>query len=58
MDNKLFELSSEEENACKDGLVFLPLVCLVSLYLGYLVECWHSTTRLVLVSILLIFCYN
>lgn len=66
MDSKLFDLegggsssssstNTEEEGSraqgtCDDGLLFLPLVALVSLYLGYLVECWHSTTRLVLVS--------
>lgn len=40
----------EEENACEEGLVLLPLICMVSLYGGYLFECWHCTTRLVLVS--------
>lgn len=44
------EGSSAQGGTCDDGLLFLPLVALVSLYLGYLVECWHSTTRLVLVS--------
>ncbi|KAH9400962.1 hypothetical protein TYRP_002544 [Tyrophagus putrescentiae] len=42
------EGSSAQGGTCDDGLLFLPLVALVSLYLGYLVECWHSTTRLVL----------
>ena len=50
LDEKLFPLN--DESACEEGLVFLPIVCMVSLYVGYLIECWHCTTRLVLVSTL------
>ena len=48
LNERLFPL--EEENGCEESLVLLPIVCMVSLYVAYLIECWHCTTRLVLVS--------
>ncbi|XP_035218578.1 transmembrane protein 151B-like, partial [Stegodyphus dumicola] len=31
---------------CEDGYVFIPVAFMAMLYLVYLVECWHCTTRL------------
>ncbi|GFQ81781.1 transmembrane protein 151B [Trichonephila clavata] len=31
---------------CEEGYVFIPLAFMAMLYLVYLVECWHCTTRM------------
>lgn len=31
---------------CEDGYVYIPIAFVVMLYLVYLVECWHSHTRI------------
>ncbi|RWS02983.1 transmembrane protein 151B-like protein, partial [Dinothrombium tinctorium] len=34
---------------CDDGYIYIPIVFVVMLYMVYLVECWHSSTRLELI---------
>ncbi|XP_048738073.1 transmembrane protein 151B-like isoform X1 [Ostrea edulis] len=31
---------------CEDGYIYIPIAFVIMLYLVYLVECWHSHTRL------------
>ena len=31
---------------CEDGYIYIPVAFVVMLYLVYLVECWHSHTRI------------
>ncbi|GIY04173.1 transmembrane protein 151B [Caerostris extrusa] len=31
---------------CEEGYIFIPLAFMAMLYLVYLVECWHCTTRM------------
>ncbi|XP_035214442.1 transmembrane protein 151B-like [Stegodyphus dumicola] len=42
-----FPVSSREKTSpCDDGYIYIPFAFMVMLYLVYLVECWHSSTRL------------
>ncbi|RWS26499.1 transmembrane protein 151B-like protein, partial [Leptotrombidium deliense] len=34
---------------CDDGYIYIPIVFVIMLYMVYLVECWHCSTRLELV---------
>ncbi|CAL1539428.1 unnamed protein product, partial [Lymnaea stagnalis] len=36
----------ERPGPCKEGYVYIPVAFVIMLYLVYLVECWHSHTRL------------
>ena len=33
-------------NPCNDGYIYIPVAFVIMLYLVYLVECWHSHTRI------------
>jgi len=35
-----------QSSPCADSYVYIPVAFLVLLYLVYLVECWHSHTRI------------
>ena len=37
---------SVRESPCHDGYVYIPVAFVIMLYLVYLVECWHSHTRI------------
>ncbi|PRD28786.1 UNVERIFIED_CONTAM: transmembrane protein [Trichonephila clavipes] len=42
-----FPVSSREKTSpCDEGYIYIPVAFMVMLYLVYLVECWHSSTRL------------
>ncbi|KAG8179005.1 hypothetical protein JTE90_014008 [Oedothorax gibbosus] len=42
-----FPVSSREKTSpCDEGYVYIPVAFMVMLYLVYLVECWHCSTRL------------
>ncbi|KAI2806180.1 hypothetical protein BLOT_005191, partial [Blomia tropicalis] len=51
LEYRLFAFGDENDDACDESLSMLPIICMVMLYIGYLVECWHCTTRLVLVKL-------
>lgn len=38
--------SRRTASPCEEGYVFIPVAFMAMLYLVYLVECWHCTTRL------------
>ncbi|XP_074603835.1 transmembrane protein 151B-like isoform X2 [Brevipalpus obovatus] len=37
-------------NSCDEGYIYIPIVFVIMLYLTYLVECFHSSTRMHLAS--------
>ncbi|XP_055927525.1 transmembrane protein 151B-like isoform X2 [Argiope bruennichi] len=42
-----FPVSSRQKTSpCDEGYVYIPVAFMIMLYLVYLVECWHSSTRL------------
>ncbi|CAL1280964.1 unnamed protein product [Larinioides sclopetarius] len=42
-----FPVSSRQKTSpCDEGYIYIPVAFMVMLYLVYLVECWHSSTRL------------
>ncbi|ELT94525.1 hypothetical protein CAPTEDRAFT_123938, partial [Capitella teleta] len=40
------EQSSRRIGPCEDGYIYIPVAFVAMLYLVYLVECWHSHTRI------------
>ncbi|KAK0056099.1 transmembrane protein 151B, partial [Biomphalaria pfeifferi] len=38
--------SSDRLGPCKEGYIYIPVAFVIMLYLVYLVECWHSHSRL------------
>ncbi|CAG5118579.1 unnamed protein product, partial [Candidula unifasciata] len=34
--------NSDRSGSCKEGYIYIPVACVIILYLVYLVECWHS----------------
>ncbi|XP_059161138.1 uncharacterized protein LOC131944488 isoform X2 [Physella acuta] len=38
--------NTERSGPCKEGYIYIPVAFVIMLYLVYLVECWHSHTRL------------
>ena len=39
-------MSVLQASPCEDGYIYIPVAFVVMLYLVYLVECWHSHTRI------------
>nr|KAG5688519.1 hypothetical protein BaRGS_031303 [Batillaria attramentaria] len=41
-----FDPANQRDSPCDDGYVYIPVAFVIMLYLVYLVECWHSHTRI------------
>ncbi|KAL8568288.1 hypothetical protein ACOMHN_040861 [Nucella lapillus] len=40
------DMDGFRESPCDDGYVYIPVAFVIMLYLVYIVECWHSHTRI------------